>query len=321
VAPDTHGEEGMTVDTPRSGAVRNVAVLDLTGMRSPEELAEITSIDKVALVLVPESLAGALAGIPTSNVASVVPVPDGADVKLHTGSVVMGGDALARPGGDNVVLVVTGTLALSSPVEEVAFRRVIVTGMVLAPYGSEAALGAGLTRVTGSVQYYHHAEGQQFRTFSGQTRLSGDSLANAGGNPADILFLTGQAIVTGPVQELGYQRIVAAGQVLAPRDSEAVLAPALTAQGQLVWYSGNPRFFVGKEHFSRDFFELIDEPLALALVGRFTIDEDVPPALLRDTISDITLVGKVIAPKRLAAVLQLLTTEKYGTITVGPDDG
>jgi hypothetical protein len=314
--------EGMSVEqTPRTGAIKNVAILDLTSMRSPDDLAEISSIEKVALVLVPGSLAGALARIPTSSVASIVPVPDGAEVKVHTGSVVMGGEALANPGGDNVVLVVTGTLALSSPVEEVAYRQVIVTGMVLAPYGSETALGAGLSRLTGSVQYYRHAEGQRFRTFSGQTQISGETLANAGGNPADVLFIAGQTVVTGPVKEVGYQQIVAAGQLVAPRESEAVLSSVLTAEGQLVWYSGQPRFFIGNEHFSRDLFELLDEPLSMVLMGRFTIDEDVPAALLRDKVRDITLVGKIIAPKGLVGVLQLLTTEKHGTITVGPDEG
>jgi hypothetical protein len=312
--------ESVTVDQTRSGRIKGVAVLDLTTMRSPDDLAGISSIEDVALILVPESLAGALARIPTSSVASVVPVPDGADVKVHTGSMMMGGEALANPGGDNVVLVVTGTLALSSPVEEVAFRQVIVTGMVVAPYGSELALGAGLSRVTGSVHYYRQVEGQRFRTLSGQTRISGESLANEAGNPADILFVAGQTIVTGPVHQVGYQQIVAAGQLLAPRDSEAVLAPVLTMEGQLVWYSGRPRFFVGRERFSRDFLELLDEPLSLALVGHFTFDEDVPPALLRDKVSDITLVGKIIAPKGVVAVLQLLTIDKHGTITAAPDE-
>jgi hypothetical protein len=306
---------------PRQGAIRGIAILDLTGMRTPEDLAAITSIEKVALVLVPESLAGALARIPISSVASVVPVPDGAELKVHTGSVVMGGEALADPAGENAVLVVTGALALSSPVHAVTFRQVIVTGMVLAPYGSEAALGAGLTRVTGSVQYYRHVEGQRFRAFSGTTQLSGESLANTGGNPADVLFLAGQTIVTGPVREVGYQHVIAAGQLLAPRDAEAALAPVLTIEGQLVWYAGQPRFFLGSEHFGRDFLELIDAPLQIALVGRFTFDEDVPPELVRDKISAITLVGAVTAPRRLIGVLQLLTTDKHGTITVASDAG
>jgi hypothetical protein len=319
---DARPEEGVNVEPAlRSGPIENVAVLDLTSVRDPEDLGGITSISNVALVLVPESLAGALTRIPTRNVASIVPIPDGAEVRLHTGAVVLGGDALADPSAEDVVLVVTGTLALSSPVHAVTFRKVIVTGMVLAPYGSETALGAGLTRITGSVQYYRHVEGQRFRTMSGQTELSGESLANTGGDPSDLLFLIGQTTITSPIAEVGYQHVIAAGQLFAPRESEAVLAPVLTNEGQLIWYDGRPRFFTGKDTFGRGFFELLDEPLALMLVGRFTLEDDIPPTLLREKISTITLVGKLIAPKELLPVLQLLTTQKHGTITTERDDG
>ena len=54
-------------------------------------------------------------------------------------------------------------------------------------------------------------------------------------------------------------------------------------------------------------------------MGRFTIDPDVPPELLRDKIKEIILVGKLVAPSRLVGVLQLLTTEKVGVITVAED--
>jgi hypothetical protein len=40
---------------------------------------------------------------------------------------------------------------------------------------------------------------------------------------------------------------------------------------------------------------------------------------LRAKVQDITLVGKLVAPKRLVGVLQLLTTEKVGKITVAED--
>jgi hypothetical protein len=125
--------------------------------------------------------------------------------------------------------------------------------------------------------------------------------------------------VTGPVAKVGFRRVVVAGQVVAPRDSQAVLGPAITVKGQLAWYTGHPRFFVGKDRFGRSFFELIDRQLTLALVGRFTIDPDVPPELLRDKIKEIILVGKLVAPSRLVGVLQLLTTEKVGVITVAED--
>jgi hypothetical protein len=302
-----------------AGVIQDVAMLDLTPMTSAEELAGITRISDVAIVLVPESLMAAVVGIPMDDVAMVVPVPTGVEVREHTGALVMGGEALADPDAENAALIVMGTLILTSQVPRVTYRQVIVMGLVLAPHGSESALGAGLTRVTGSVDYYPAAEGQEVKVSTGQLRASGEVLANPNGGPDDILVVAGQLIVTGPVTKVGYRRIVVAGQVLAPVDSQPVLGPVMIVKGQLVWYTGQPRFFVGKERFERSFFELLDRPLSLALVGSFEIDPDVPPALLREKVEEITLVGKLVAPRQLLGVLQLLTTEKVGKITVAED--
>jgi hypothetical protein len=302
------------------GVIRDVAMLDLTPLTSADDLAGITRLEDVAIVLAPEPLMPAVVAIPMDDVAMVVPVPDGVRVHNHTGALVMGGEALAGPEAENAVLVVTGTLVLTSPVPKVAYRQVIVMGLVLAPHGSEAALGAGLTRVTGSVDFYHFAEGQEVKVSTGQLRADGAFLANPAGGPDDILVVAGQLVVTGPVTTVGYRRIVVAGQLLAPRDAQAVLGPALVVKGQLAWYSGQPRIFVGKETFGRSFFELLDRPASLALLGKFHLDPDVPPDLLRDKIQDITLVGKLVAPRQLMGALQLLTTEKVGTITAAQDD-
>ena len=302
------------------GVIRDVAMLDLTPLTSAEDLAGITRLEDVAIVLAPESLMSAVVAIPMDDVAMVVPVPDGVQVHNHTGALVMGGEALAGPEAENTVLVVTGTLVLTSPVPKVAYRQVIVIGLVLAPHGSESALGAGLTRVTGAVDYYPSAEGQEVKVSTGQLRADGEFLANPTGGPDDILVVAGQLIVTGPVATVGYRRIVVAGQLLAPRDAQAVLGPAIVVKGQLAWYTGQPRFFVGKERLGRSFFELVDRPLVLALVGSFEIDPDVTPELLRDKVSEIVLVGKVTAPGRLVGALQFLTTEKVGKIMVAEDD-
>jgi hypothetical protein len=302
------------------GEIRDVAMLDLTSMTSAEDLAGITRISDVAIVLVPEPLMPAVVGIPMDDVAMVVPVPAGVPVREHTGALVMGGEALAAPGAEDAALVVTGTLILTSPVRRVAYRQLIVMGLVLAPSGSESALGAGLTRVTGSVDYYPYAEGQEVKVSTGQLRAGGEVLANPTGGPDDVLVVAGQLIVTGTVAKVGYRRVVVAGQMLAPRDSQAVLGPAVTVKGQLVWYTGQPRFFLGKERFGRSFFELVDQPLALALVGSFEIGPDVPAALLREKVEEITLVGSLTAPSELVGVLQLLTTEKLGKITAAEDD-
>jgi hypothetical protein len=302
------------------GVINDVAVLDLTPLTSAEDLAGITRLRDVAVVLVPERLMPAVVRIPMDDVAMVVPVPEGVEVRKHTGSLVMGGEALAAPDAQNAALVVMGTLILSSPVPKVTYRQVMVMGLVLAPQGSESALGAGLTRVTGTVDYYPYAQGQEVKVSTGQIQIDGDYLANAAGGPDDVLVVAGQLLVTGTVTKVGFRRVVVAGQLLAPRDSQPPLAPALVVKGQLTWYSGQPRFFVGKERLGRSFFELLERPLSMALVGRFEIEPDVPPELLREKVREITLVGKLIAPRQLHGVLQLLTVEKSGVITVADDD-
>ena len=47
-----------------TGEITDVALLDLTPMTSAEDLAGITRISDVAIVLVPQSLMGAAAAIP-----------------------------------------------------------------------------------------------------------------------------------------------------------------------------------------------------------------------------------------------------------------
>lgn len=306
-------------ETRLEGTIKDVAVLDLTPLTSAEDMARINRISDVAVVVVPQALMAAAVRIPMEHVAMVVPVPQGVEARWHTGSLVMAGEALAAPEAENAALIVMGTLLLTSPVTSVNYRQVVVMGMVLAPRGSESALGPGLTRVTGSVDYYPYTEGQEVTVSTGQLRIDGEYLANPAGGPDDVLVVAGQFLVTGPVTQVGYRRIVVAGQMLAPRDSQSLLGPITVVKGQLTWYSGQPRFFVGKERFGRSFFELLDRPLSLALVGRFEIEPDVPPELLRSKVEEITLVGKLIAPRELIGVLQLLTTENTGRITV-PED-
>ena len=250
-----------------AGVISDVSLLDLTPLSSADELAAITRISDVAIMLVPESLMPAVAGIPMDDVAMVVPVPDGVEVRGHTGALVMGGEALAAPEAENAALIVTGTLILTSPVQKVAYRQVIVLGLVLAPPGSESALGAGLTRVTGSVDYYPYAEGQEVKVSTGQFRPTGSPRQPdrrsrrrpRGGRPADRDRASGQ----GRVPARRGRR--AGGR---PPGQPGVLGPAIAVKGQLVWYSGHPRFFVGKDRFGRSFFELIDQQLTIALVGR-----------------------------------------------------
>jgi hypothetical protein len=308
------------LDLQATGVVENIPVLDLSHATWEEDLAGIDRIANVGAVVVVDNLAHALARISMQNVGAVIPVPQGSRVRVLTGAIMLGGDALAEPGGDNEVLVVIGGLILTSPVTRIGYRAVVITGLLLAPQGSESVLGAGLTGMTGSVSYYRYVQGQEFRHLTGQVRLSGESVANPSGSPDDVLVLMGQVIVSSPVTRVGYQQVCYTGQLVLPRASEAVLAPALTGAGQVAWYGGRPRFYVGDETFGREFFELLDEPLALAVIGSVRIEDDVPAELLRAKVSEITVVGHLTVPRKLLPVVQLLTTERYGDVAVSEDE-
>ena len=134
--------------------LRDQPVVDFSHLTSPEQLAGISRIEDVALVVVPQSLAGAYAAISVSDVAATIYVPDGANVRVHTGALVVGGDGI---GAADDVLVVIGMLVITSPVTGPVPQRIYVIGSVLAPRGSEPVLGPALAGGTGGVSYYPHS--------------------------------------------------------------------------------------------------------------------------------------------------------------------
>src|ERR1700735_1288078 len=150
-------------------------VADFSHLTAPEQLAAISRIEDVALVIVPESLAATYTAIPSSQVAATIYVPDGANVRVHTGLLVVGGDGI---GAVDDVLIISGMLIITSPVTGPLPQRIHVVGSVLAPRGSEAALGPALAGSAGGVSYYTPADGQDIKVLSGQVRLSGAMLAN-----------------------------------------------------------------------------------------------------------------------------------------------
>jgi hypothetical protein len=302
--------------------IRNVALLDLTGATSDQTLDGVSRISNVASILVPERLLGKLMSIPMENVAATVPVPDGKRVRVMSGQVVLSGEALARAdGATDEILVVAGQLIVTSAVQPVDSTQLMVIGQVIAPVGSETALGASLTRLSGQIVYYPYTPGAAVRVAAGTTRLTGVELANPHGQPTDILLAVGQLVILGAVDTIGYQHVVGVGQVVAPRDQQAILAGRLTAlAGQVVYYSASPRIFDGKDSFSAAFFELFEEPTTLVLSGKFFFDEDVSPELLKRTVAEIVLSGKIVAPRALVPMLQMLTVARNGRITTDDDE-
>lgn len=299
------------------------AVVDLSHLTEPGQLDAISRIQKAAVVIVPEALAGAYAAIPTAQVASTLYVPSGGNVRVQMGSMVVGGDGLGAP--DDVVVVI-GMLVISSPVTGPVPKRLYVVGSVLAPRGSEQALGQALAGGSGSVTYYPYAEGQEVKVLSGQVRLSAAVLANPAGQPDDILVVAGQVVVTGEVASVGYRTTIIAGQLAAPAASRDVLEPVIQIQGQAIWFDGaSPRVYNGDARIGPDFLRLLDAPAALVVLGDLVIEEGVTEAALREKLSGLAVFGDVIAPAELIGAVQVVATDVLGDIKAanrasdGPD--
>src|SRR3954447_3143506 len=189
-APQVDEVRNLGVASAAAREITNVGVLDLSAMESPEVLNNVRRITNVGVILAPRNLLEKLSTIPMVNVGTTIPVPTGAKIRAFTGSTVMSGEALANEGGNpEEVLLVTGSLAITSPVRKVGYAEAIVAGSVIAPEGSEAGLGTGLSRMTGSVSYYPYSEGANVRVRVGFQQLSGADLANPAGQETDILLV------------------------------------------------------------------------------------------------------------------------------------
>ncbi|HLZ07511.1 MAG TPA: hypothetical protein VKT80_02915, partial [Chloroflexota bacterium] len=70
--------------TSQTREIHDLGVLDLSAMKSPDDLAGITAIHDVGVILLPDFLAAKLATIPMHDVGTTVPIPDGAKVSVLT---------------------------------------------------------------------------------------------------------------------------------------------------------------------------------------------------------------------------------------------
>ena len=296
----------------QQGVISGEAFVDFSHFTSPEDLAGISRIEGVAAVVVPESLAAAYARIPSSGVAATIFVPEGANVRVHTGSLTVSGDGL---GSAEDVLVVIGMLLITSPVTGALPRRISVVGLALAPRGSEQALGPVLSGGAGNVIYYPATDGQDFKMHAGQVRLSGATLANSAGRPEDILIAAGQLVITSPATAVGYAQVIVAGQVIAPEASREILEPRMQTNGQSAWYRADePRIIAEESSLSADFFRLLDHPVSLIVLSDLSIGSGVSEATLREKVTDIVLFADITAPADLVPVLQVLAVDAFGTI-------
>jgi hypothetical protein len=304
--------------TGERGVIEEQGVLDLSHLTSADELAAITRISEVGVVVLPESLAGAYAAIPVSEVGATVFVPDRLKARVHVGPLVVGGDGI---GTADEMLVVVGVLVVTGQVSGELPGRISVVGSVFAPRGSEAVLGRVFGGGFGTVTYYRWPDGQDggphVKVLSGQVQLTGAALANRTGEPSDILIAAGQVVVTGEVGPIGYHQIFVAGQMLAPEAAQGELETRTETQGQTVWYrSADPRIFYDAVELGPDYFRLLDHPISLITLGDLTIGSGVTIDLLRENVADLVVLGDVRAPAEAVPAVQVLATAILGQIRV-----
>lgn len=309
----------MSERAPEGAVIRDQPVVDFSHLTSPEELAPVSRVEHVAVVIVPEALAAAYAAIPSSGVATTVYVPGGPNVRVHTGALVTSGDGL---GAADDVLVVVGMLLITSPVAAPVPKHISVVGGTLAPRGSEALLGQALAGGSGGVMYYPHTEGQDIKMLSGQVKLSGAMLANPAGTPADILVAAGQVVVTGEVTTVGYRSVIVGGQFAGPAASRDAIEPVLHIQGQSGWYEGgSPRVFNSDASLGPEFFRVLDHPVSLVVFGDLAIADGVTETMLREKITGVSVFGDVTAPPELVGVVQALATDVFGDVRASDGPG
>jgi hypothetical protein len=215
------------------GTFHNMGFLDLSWAKTMEDIAHITSIHNIGVLRVPEQLYELVCSLPMHNVGIIERVPSGDKIEI-----------------------------------------------------------------------------------SGQSRVSGEFLA--AGEPDTMLLVTGQLFVTPPLESIGFKEVRVTGQMFLPRGSEKVLTGKLRRlTGQILYYRGDagaPRVFSNGEEIGREFLELLPEPAPFIIMGDVSLDDDISVDLLRSKVVEITLAGRLHAPRHLLPLLQILAVDKVGAI-------
>jgi len=194
-------------------------------------------------------------------------------------------------------------------------------GVVIVPQSLSSALSRIPQQNNGCICLVPHTTGK-VKVLTGQVSLGGEFFANTNGAPEDVVVIAGQAVITSPVEKIGYQDVVLAGQLILPKGSDAVLGSALSRMvGQVVYYSNtsNVRLFIGEDSFSNSFFDYVEDKMSMVLIGDFNIEDDVQIESIKSKVSEIVLVGDLTASKALVPLLQYLAISKYGSINARDD--
>ena len=297
--------------------IENMGMLDLRSAKDIEGLRNVTAIRNVGAIIIPEELAGILAGIPMENVGSVIPIPQGTNVSLQMGQIRLTGEALAA-GPEDTILVLVGQIFVTSQVEKVGYKEIRLTGQLIAPRGSETALGAKMTQMTGQTMYYPWTgPSQDLRVLLGDESISREFLELLE-HPTVLVAvgdITFKEDITPDLLKTKVPAMMSVGDVWAPKPLlPLVQALAVEKVGSITGYPPGARFYKGKDTLNKEYFEYLPEPIAMAISGKVTLTEDVTVELIRSKVREIVLRGRLVAPKALLPLLRALMSEKTGKL-------
>lgn len=202
-------------------------------------------------------------------------------------------------------------LSAKTPEDFAGIESISDVGSILVP----ASLAMALTRIpihdVGTIAAI--PDGEPVSLINGQVTLTGESLA--AGDPDRLLVIVGQVFIPTPVSQVGYKGIHLVGQMIAARGSEAALGAAMREViGQVIYIPEGARMIMGHERFGRDFLEALPRRTPFVIFGHVEFENDVDAALVRETIPEIVLFGKLRAPRSVAPILQAITEQKFGEI-------
>lgn len=190
-------------------------------------------------------------------------------------------------------------------------------GVIILPDSFQGTLASIPMHSVGSVITL--PEDRKVNHISGTMKLRGEFLENPGADGSDILLVTGELLITTPPAKFGYKQLIVVGQLFIPRESENVLTPFITqSSGDIVSYDHrNPRLFMGRGRFGREFFDFLKEPITMILIGEFVIESDVSVDLLREKVIEIVQLGVLkAADRKLVPILTALAIEQRNMIEV-----
>ena len=167
--------------------------------------------------MVPEKLMADFMKLSINNLGSIIPVPEGVRVELHSRPMFAGGEYLSW-GSDDVMLVVSGALFVTSPVERVGYREIRIDGPMYVPKGSEGPIRAKLRDLRGPSFSYRYPPGARL-IISEET--FGRAFLEMLPEPTPLLVfgeLTFEKDVTPELLKSKIPEIVLIGQISVPKD-------------------------------------------------------------------------------------------------------